>query len=175
MKPEVTVQSDYARGSQRFLLSWDGYDKNVFNLIKQAGGKYEKPPGATKGVTWCPPSTLRQCIENLLQNEYIVHNTVVDLATIESQTETSAPLTKEYEIIRVTDYSIVINFSYGPKFYKMVEAIKRIHLDDREFDPYTKDWKIRHKALPTLIWGWKELGIDVERLEAIKRLVCIQN
>jgi hypothetical protein len=160
----INVGTDYARGPKRFIFSWNGFNKELFNGLRQAGAKADKVDN--KWIIWCFEDKFPSCMRILNTFEATIK---ADFDVDEQLAKTIAESEEPYTIVSVTNMNVIIHFEYN---VPMLEALKAtVPSGLRDYDKYTRDWIIRHEAIPALIGGWRALNIPVTTLEGIRRII----
>jgi hypothetical protein len=159
---DINVSIDHSRG-KRYIFSWTGFNKEIFNALRSAGAQTEKHED--EWVIWSAPAQFNACIKTLDALEITL---ISDFDIDFEMEQTIAVAAEPYEIIQVGTETITLHFPYNRP---MINAIKAIPKDGRSFDEYTKDWSVQHRYLSLLINTWRALGVPVKRLEEIKTVV----
>lgn len=164
IKTAVNILID-DQSPRRYVFHWNGFSTLIWQSIKTAGAKYEKP-NAGKGLSYCYEPQLSGCVA-ALQSLDIDINPNFDLDAELERIRTTTP--EPYSVIKITDRNTYIHFPYDKNLVVLIKAV--VPASERDYDDYTHDWIIRHTSLSKLITGLRTMGIPTKRLEDIEKVV----
>jgi len=155
---EVTV--GIQNGEAVFVFTWKGYNKDIYESLRKAGGKWN----ARDRNVYCDITCLTTCIESLknLKLQLTLDPDVIAALNIAPPPK---PITavKDYEIVSTEEEWVTVGFPYRAN---MVAAIKELPPMLRTFNVDAKTWAIHFSAIPALIKEWRGIRLNVAELES---------